>query len=114
MREFPFASLLLIVLIASPIFAQNCPFITVEAPSQTNEFTVLARARLNVGNTNETRKFYWKVSLGRIISGQGSDQIAIDTTDVAGQTIEITVAVLGVSTICSTMATTKIGIIRDP
>lgn len=42
------------------------------------------------GNVNASRGYTWTVTGGRIISGQLTDRITVDTTGVAGQTIVVT------------------------
>ena len=61
--------------------------IFIEGPS-----TVRAGEQIKLtadSNMNETRGFTWTVTAGRIIAGQYTKEVSVDTTGLAGQTITI-------------------------
>jgi hypothetical protein len=56
---------------------------------------------LSGGSGNVTPIFNWTVSAGRIIGGQGTNSIKVDTTGLAGQTLSATLSMAGYNLDCS-------------
>jgi hypothetical protein len=68
-----------------PVVTLNCPPSTLEAGSK---LTLTA----NIGADDELR-FLWRIRVGKILAGQGTPTITVDTTGLAGQTIPVSVEV---------------------
>jgi len=84
----------------------GCPRISVECASHDEccsgpfEFS----ARITGGYRADTVLYNWSISSGRIISGQGTPSIKVDSTGFGGQTVTATVEVKGLEANCSRMA----------
>jgi hypothetical protein len=79
-----------------------CPAIEIVCPTNTPYGQPLTfSSRLTGGVPANTSAVYnWSVSAGKIISGQGSDNIKVDTTDLGGQPITATLSVGGYNLDC--------------
>src|SRR2546423_2457119 len=80
-----------------------CPIVNVSCPdAATENAAVTFTANISGGSGNIAPPSYnWTISNGRIISGQGTQSITVDTTGLAGQTIRATVDVSGYGAPCS-------------
>ena len=104
--------LLMFALLASSpvVMAQAidpCSLVSVASPSKVDQgapiiFTASVENRL--GEVT----YKWTTSAGRITSGQDTSSVAVDTTDLGGQTIEATVEVTGQNLKCSAKSKTSI------
>jgi hypothetical protein len=79
-----------------------CPNVFITCPdhialNQPVTFT----SSLTGGSGNVTPNFTWAVSAGRIIEGQGTASIKVDTTGLAGQTLHATLSMGGYPLDCS-------------
>ena len=90
-----------------PSIPPKCPVITVSCPTTDRPFTFTA----TMYDTDKKEKFsnqyveyYWTLSKGKILQGQGTDTITVDgsSTDIAGLTA--TVDVRGLDSDCKTKA----------
>lgn len=84
-----------------------CPAIEIVCPTDIAFGQSLTfSSRLTGGVPANTNAVYnWTVSAGRIISGQGSDNIKVDATDAAGQPITATLSVGGYNLDCTASCT---------
>jgi hypothetical protein len=57
--------------------------------------------------------FRWKVSAGKIVGGEGTDLITVDSTGLGGKTIKATVEIGGIDPACSNKASGET-LIRKP
>lgn len=86
-----------------------CPTISVSCPSDVNENDLIVfTAKIDGGDPSVVPAFYWTVSTGRIIEGQGSSQIKLDLTKSGGQSPTATVSVSGYDSSCSSTASCSI------
>ena len=68
-----------------------CPNITIECPERVELNQPLTfRSTVIGGSPNVAPVYNWNVSAGRIIEGQGTSTIRVDTTGLAGQTVTAT------------------------
>ena len=92
----------------------SCPSISISCPdkveiNQPLEFCVSAAG----GSPNVRQVYNWSVSAGRIISGEGTNCITVDTTGLAGQSVRATLDMPGYSDLnCS--ATCIVQIPNEP
>ena len=79
-----------------------CPNVGIICPDRVelNE-PVTFTSTLRGGSGNVTPAYHWNVSAGRIIDGQGTPSIRVDTTGLAGQTLTATVSVGGYTLDCT-------------
>jgi hypothetical protein len=92
-----------------------CPNVTVSCPDAASEnATTTFTATLSGGSPGITPTYNWTISAGRIISGQGTPSITVDTTGMAGQTLRANLDVGGFNTPCPASCTTSIPIMNKP
>lgn len=90
-----------------------CPTVSVSCPEAANENApVTFTANLTGGTAGITPTYDWTVSAGRIISGQGTNSITVDTTGLAGQTVRATVDIIGFGTPCPASCAVSIPIVN--
>ena len=83
------------------IFCWLCPTIAVSCPDNAEAGAALTfTANMQVGDPAPKLTFHWTVSAGTIVGGQGTDQIRVDTKNLAGQTITATIEVDGIDPAC--------------
>lgn len=98
-----FASVAVVVTECPPVPPPppSCPTVTVSCPdSATENAPVTFSANVSGGSTNVTPVYHWTITAGRIISGQGTTSITVDTAGLAGQTIRATFDVEGYGMPC--------------
>ena len=79
-----------------------CPNVYITCPDRVEPDQPLTfTSSLTGGSGNVTPNFNWTVSGGRIIEGQGTDTIKVDTTGLAGQTLRATLSMGGYPLDCS-------------
>ena len=79
----------------------SCPTVSVTCPdSATENAPVTFSADVSGGSANVTPVYNWTITAGRIISGQGTTSITVDTAGLAGQTIRATLDVEGYGMPC--------------
>ena len=92
-----------------------CPTVNVSCPdTATENAPVTFTATLSGGSANITPSYNWTVSAGRIISGQGTPSITVDTAGMAGQTIRASLDVGGFGTPCPASCAVSIPIQNKP
>jgi hypothetical protein len=79
-----------------------CPTISISCPADAVKPGDPATVSVNIsgGNPHANPLYKWEVSAGKIISGQGTPTISIDTAGAEGQSITATVEVNGFETEC--------------
>jgi len=79
-----------------------CPNVYITCPERVAlDQPVTFTSSLTGGSGNVTPNFNWTVSAGRIIEGQGTNSIKVDTTGLAGQTLSATLSMGGYPLDCS-------------
>ncbi len=79
-----------------------CPNVHITCPDRVGlDQPVTFTSSLTGGSGNVTPMFNWTVSAGRIIEGQGTASIKVDTTGLAGQTLRATLSMGGYPLDCS-------------
>lgn len=74
----------------------SCPTISVSAPTKPTKPGDLMTFTTSVsGGTQDSVAYNWTVSDGKIVSGQGTWEILVDTTEIAGKSITATVEIGG-------------------
>jgi len=92
-----------------------CPNVSVSCPEAGNENApVTFTATISGGSPNVTAGYNWTISAGRIVSGQGTPSITVDTTGLAGQTVRASLDVSGFGTPCPASCAVSIPIINKP
>lgn len=79
-----------------------CPSVYINCPDSVKAGEpVTFASTLSGGSGNGAPIFNWTVSAGRIIEGQGTDRIKVDTTGLAGQSLKATLTMGGFTIECS-------------
>jgi hypothetical protein len=92
-----------------------CPNVTVSCPEAGKENEpVTFTATVSGGSSNITPIYNWNISAGRIINGQGTTSITVDTTGLAGQTVRASLDVSGFGTPCPASCAVSIPIVNKP
>jgi len=79
-----------------------CPNVHITCPDRVElDQPVTFTSSLTGGSGNVTPMFNWTVSAGRIIEGQGTGSIKVDTSGLAGQTLSATLSMGGYPLDCS-------------
>ena len=82
----------------------DCLGISVACPNSIDPSPVNFAARVTGDDPSNKLTFNWTVSAGKIISGQGTSSISVDTADIEGKTITATVEVGGIPDGCGNKA----------
>jgi hypothetical protein len=78
-----------------------CPNVTINCPDVQQAGTpVTFTASVSGGTPGATPVYNWVISAGKIISGQGTPTVTVDTAGLAGQPISATVEVAGYNLEC--------------
>lgn len=92
-----------------------CPNVSVSCPdSAVENSTVTFTSTFSGGSGNITPSYSWTVSAGRIIRGQGTPSIVVDTTGLGGQTVRADLDLGGYGMPCPASCATSIPIVRKP
>jgi len=92
-----------------------CPNVSVSCPEAGKENEpVTFTATISGGSPNIAPGYNWTVSAGRIISGQGTPSITVDTGGLAGQTVRASVDITGFGTPCPASCSVSIPIMNKP
>lgn len=94
--------------------SDKCQLVSLEVPAKEVDagMSIVFRAKLNTIIPTAKPEFKWEITAGTITTGEGTPSITVDTTGLGGQSIEATVSVSGVSTICSTSATQTVAVVQ--
>ena len=92
-----------------------CPNVTVSCPDAASENAPATFTATIGGSSGGVRPTYnWTVSAGRIISGQGTRSITVDTAGLAGQTIRADLDLGGYGIRCPASCATSIPVVIKP
>jgi PKD-like domain len=79
-----------------------CPNVLISCPARVAVDQPINFSANVIGGTPSVKGVYnWTVSAGKIISGQGTDRIQVDTTGLAGETITATLSMGGYNLDCT-------------
>jgi hypothetical protein len=112
-----FSSISIVVLECPPPPPEKpvCPNVSVSCPEAgTENAPVTFTANVSGGTAGITPTYNWTISAGRIISGQGTPSITVDTTGLAGQTVRATVDIGGFGMPCPASCAVAIPIMNKP
>lgn len=85
-----------------PLPPPVCPSVNISCPDRVIPGQpVTFGAALTGGSGNVTPVYNWTVSAGKIIEGQGTNSIKVDTTGLAGQSVTATLSMGGYDSDCS-------------
>lgn len=105
-------SLFLLLALVSAVQAQGpqtCGIVGVDGPSELDTGVPLVLKVKITGPIHTTKpEFKWKVSVGTITHGQGTDEITIDSTGLGGQEVTVSVALVGAPVGCNASASRTI------
>ncbi len=94
---------------ACPVVKPVCPAVTVVCPTNIAIDQPLTFTSNVIGGTGTSAPVYtWTISIGRIIEGQGTPTLKVDTTGLAGETITATLAIGGFADNCADSCTVSI------
>jgi hypothetical protein len=114
MRYLLLLSLVLVVTGADPAYSQDCPGVVVTCPDSELGPTLTVSANVSGSSPAAKLSFNWTVSLGKIISGQGTASIIIDNTEIRRQSFTATVEVVGFPKECGNKASCSIIVCPGP
>src|SRR5258705_2324216 len=85
-----------------------CPNVAIECPDRVVVGEPLTfRSTVSGGSPGVRQVYHWTVSAGRIIDGQGTDVIHVDTTGLAGQSVTATLSMGGYNLDCTATCTVQ-------
>ncbi len=101
-----FSSATVLVKCAPPV----CPNIMISCPDKIEiDQPVTFSVSIAGGSANVARVYEWSVSAGKIISGEGTDTITVDTKGLAGQSVRATLNMPGYNNLnCSATCVVQI------
>lgn len=83
----------------------TCGIVDIDGPSELEPGTPLVlKARVTSLLHTSKPEFVWKVSVGTILTGQGTHEITVDTVGLSGQALTTTVELSGAPLGCKTWA----------
>src|SRR6185295_14577107 len=86
----------------------TCPNVAIECPDRVVLGEPLTfRSTVTGGTSSAAQTYNWTVSAGRIIDGQGTGAIHVDTTGLAGQSVTATLSMGGYNLDCSATCTVQ-------
>lgn len=89
-----------------PVVKPVCPAIEISCPTTiTRDQPVTFTSSYTGGVPNITPEYNWWVSAGKIIEGQGTNTIKVDTTGLAGDNVTATLSMAGYNLDCSASCT---------
>ena len=91
-----------VVVTDCPPLPPVCPTVTISCPTDVPQpgQIVTVSANITGGSGIGTPEYNWRVSAGRIVEGQGTNTIRIDTTGTAGENVTATVEVRAAGLSC--------------
>jgi hypothetical protein len=117
-RSFQILSAVCLLTAASVVRAQTplttCGAVDIDGPSEAEPGTPLVFKAKITGTMNSTKpEFKWKVSAGTITSGEGTEEIIVDSTGLGGVELIATVELSGAPPGCkgSASKTTKVKVV---
>jgi len=108
-------SVLMFLALASSARAQApCGIVEVDGPSQVDpDKPMVLKAKTTMLNTTKP-EFKWTLSVGTITTGQGSDEITVDTVGLAGQVVTATVELPGAPAGCNKSSSRTVAVKPPP
>jgi PKD-like domain len=93
-----------------------CPTISISCPTYISEVSdpLIIAVSISGGAPSLNPKYKWQVSAGKIISGQGTPEIKVETSETTGQRITATVEVEGMPPECDRSESCSISYVLDP
>jgi hypothetical protein len=100
---------LFVILVPLTAFAQipqKCPTVWISSPTTAIEAreSLVFKARLTGLGATAQPEFHWEISVGTIVSGQGTPQLTLDAVGLGGQLVTAKVSIGGLATACSVEA----------
>lgn len=93
-----------------------CPTVTMSAPDTSPDSPLIIEANIEGSanaHANAQFTFNWSISVGRIISGQGTPRIKLNKTELRGKTVAITLEVGGLPEGCVSITPCEVTISRQ-
>lgn len=91
--------------------SDRCQIVSLEVPAKVDAgLSVVFSAKLNTVVPTAKPEFKWHINAGTIVAGEGTSSITVDTAGLGGQSVEATVSVSGISTVCLTSATGSVAV----
>lgn len=78
-----------------------CPSVSVSCPSDTEKQPITFEATVTGGDPEMKPTYNWSVTAGKIIRGQGTSKLTIDTSNAGGRPVTATVSLEGVHPACT-------------
>lgn len=104
--------------LASAVRAQTpstCGIVAVEGPAEVDvNMPLRLKARISGLNHIQNPEFQWVTSAGTITTGQGTDEITIDTTGIGGMVLTATVSLSRVPVGCAVSASITVTVSPPP
>jgi hypothetical protein len=102
-----------VLLECRPVQPPICPTISILGPQKILAGQPVTFVSVLTSNASAVKPVYrWAVSAGKIIQGQGTDSIRVDTTDLEGQTITARVSLTGYTVDCSATASLDVPVVQ--
>ncbi len=90
-----------------------CPSIRVECPDTTKAGTEITfGAKVEGGAAGVKLSYHWEVNAGRIISGEGTTGIVVDTQGVSGEYVTATIEADGLDPACGKRASCIVYVVK--
>ena len=100
--------LLTLVSVATAQTPATCGIVGIEGPATVDPDVPLVLKVRTTGILHTTKpEFKWKVSVGTITEGQGTDQVTIDTTGLGGLRMIVTTELSGATAACNGSASAR-------
>jgi hypothetical protein len=110
-RSIQILSIVLLLTLASAVRSQTpvtCGIVGIDGPTQVASGTPMVFKAKIAGMIHATKpEFKWRVSAGTISSGEGTDEISVDSTGLGGLDVIVTVELSGTSIGCNGSAAKK-------
>lgn len=91
-----------------PPVTPTCPNVAIECPDRVVVGEPLTfRSTVTGGSASIRQTYNWTVSAGRILEGQGTDTIRVETTGLAGQSVTATLSMGGYNLDCTATCTVQ-------
>ena len=102
-------------IVPCPICDPSCPTISISCPEDANEGQPLTfSANVSGVDPNENLTYNWTVSVGTIVSGQGTPTIVVDTRGVEAKQIKATIEIGGFPPECDRERSCEVRIQKKP
>lgn len=99
---------------AQSVYSQECPRVVVSCPNWNSDPRLVFSANVSGVDQSSKLTYKWTVSNGKLISGQGTPSIIVDTNNEGGISFTATVEVNGFPAECSNQASCAINVCHLP